>query len=60
MKYLLTNEQMRKADEFAMQTTPSLVLMERAGAGLAKRVEEIQKELHLIEVANIKELLSLL
>lgn len=41
MKYLLTNEQMRKADEFAMQTTTSLVLMERAGAGLAKRVEEI-------------------
>ncbi len=44
MKYLLTNEQMRKADEFAMQTTPSLLLMERAGAGLAKRVVEIEKE----------------
>ena len=41
MRYLLTNEQMRKADEFEMQNTPSLLLMERAGKALAEKIKEL-------------------
>ncbi len=41
MRYLLTNEQMRKADDFAMQNTSSLILMERAGRGLAQKIKEL-------------------
>lgn len=41
MRYLFTNEQMRKADEFEMQNTPSLLLMERAGKALAEKIKEL-------------------
>ncbi|MBE5752592.1 MAG: NAD(P)H-hydrate dehydratase [Clostridiales bacterium] len=41
MRYLLTNEQMRKADEFAMQNTPALLLMERAGKALAEKIRRL-------------------
>lgn len=41
MKYVLTNEQMRSADEYTIQSlgVPSRTLMERAGKALADRVE---------------------
>ena len=38
MRKLLTNEQMREVDAFAMKTVPSLELMERAGTAVAERV----------------------
>lgn len=41
MRYLLTNEQMRSADEFATKETPALTLMERAGKGLAEKVNAL-------------------
>ena len=41
MRYLLTNEQMRKADEFAMQNTTALLLMERAGKALAEKIRRL-------------------
>lgn len=41
MEYLLTNAQMRKADEYTINVlgTPSFTLMERAGAALAREAE---------------------
>ena len=43
MKYLLTNEQMRKADFYTIETlgVPSLTLMERAGVALADKAERL-------------------
>ncbi len=43
MKYVLTNEEMRYADEYTIQTlgVPSLTLMERAGEGLADEAERL-------------------
>ena len=38
MRKLLTNEQMREVDAFAMKTVPSLDLMERAGTAVAEKV----------------------
>ena len=39
--YILTNEQMREADAYTIQTTPSLLLMERAGIALADEAERM-------------------
>ena len=43
MKYVLTNEQMREADAFTIDTlgVPALELMERAGAALKKEAEKL-------------------
>ena len=43
MQYVLTNKQMRDADEYTIKTlgTPSLLLMERAGMALADEVEKM-------------------
>ncbi|MBO5334372.1 MAG: NAD(P)H-hydrate dehydratase [Clostridia bacterium] len=43
MKYILTNEQMREADAFTIETlgVPSLELMERAGIALKKEAERL-------------------
>ncbi len=43
MKYLLTNEQMRKADSYTIERlgVPSLTLMERAGTALADEAETL-------------------
>lgn len=43
MKYILTAEQMREADEFAIGRAgiPSITLMERAGAALADEAEDM-------------------
>ncbi len=45
MTYILTNEQMRKADEYTIseQGVPEQTLMERAGVALAKRAAETSK-----------------
>lgn len=44
MKYILTNEEMRLADRYTIETlgVPSLTLMERAGGALAKEVERLK------------------
>ena len=41
MRYVLTNAQMREADKFTIETleVPSLLLMERAGAALARSIK---------------------
>ncbi|MBR2341756.1 MAG: NAD(P)H-hydrate dehydratase [Clostridia bacterium] len=44
MKNLLTNEQMRKVDAFAMQKVSSLELMEHAGKAVFKRIQELLKD----------------
>lgn len=43
MKYVLTNEEMRSADEYTIQTlgVPSATLMERAGEALADEAEKL-------------------
>lgn len=41
MKNLLTNEQMRKVDAFAMKNVSGLELMERAGTAVFERVQEL-------------------
>ena len=41
MRYLLTNGQMRRADEYATRQTSALELMERAGKAIADRVQEL-------------------
>ena len=44
--YLLTNEQMRKADAFTIREkgVPSLLLMERAGLALADEICKMKPE----------------
>ncbi len=43
MKYVLTNEEMRLADKYAIETlgTPSLTLMEKAGVALAEKTANL-------------------
>ena len=43
MRYVLTNRQMREADEYTIKTlgAPSLLLMERAGIALADEAETV-------------------
>ncbi len=45
MKYVLTNSQMREADKYTIEVkgVPSLTLMERAGAALADKAQQIVK-----------------
>lgn len=52
--YVLTNKQMREADEYTIKTlgVPSLLLMERAGIALADEVEKFEEEGKIICVCG--------